>query len=306
MFDLHDFRYFVEVAKRGSFAKAARALGLPTSTISYRIQQLEKQLGVVLLARTSRSVSMTDAGEEFRRHADAVLERAEQARAAMRRRLDSPSGTVRYTASVATSIFAMPGIVSSFLEAHPSVNVVEQSNNSQIDIVGEGFDLAIRAHSADLPDSGLMQRPLADVPWFLFAAPSYLDAHGTPAHPDELQGHATLFMKRDNVAPSWRLASQRREKREHVTVPLTPRMHGECMVTLKAAASAGLGVVALPAYVARDELACGKLRRALPDWLAAESRLTAILPERRGMSVATRAFLDHLVARLPAAVRLEA
>ena len=163
--DLNDFLYFVQVVDRGGFTAAGRTLGIPKSTLSHRIQQLETKLGVRLLNRTSRRFGMTDAGEEFYRHAVVMLREAELAETAIRHRLNEPTGTVRCTAAVATMQFAMRDIVPDFLLRYPKVNVVAHATDQNVDIVGENYDVAIRAHSDPLPDSTLVQRTLTPAPW---------------------------------------------------------------------------------------------------------------------------------------------
>src|SRR6266403_1725368 len=137
MLDLNDFFYFVQVVDRGGFTAAGRELRIPKSTLSHRLKELEKSLGVRLLNRTSRRFGMTDAGSEFYRHAVATLLEAEQAETAMRRRLHEPSGTVRCTASIATMQFAVSEVVSSFLATHPKVTVVAHATNQLVDLVRE-------------------------------------------------------------------------------------------------------------------------------------------------------------------------
>src|SRR4029077_10878353 len=187
--DLNDFFYFVQGVDRGGFTAAARTLRIPKSTLSHRIQQLETELGVRLLNRTSRRFAMTDAGEEFYRHAAAMLREAELAESAIRHRLDAPTGTVRCTAAMATMQFALRDIMADFLVRYPKVNVVARATDENVDIVGENYDVAIRAHSDPLPDSALVQRSLTPAPWFLFAGSAYLDAHETPQTPQDLRGH---------------------------------------------------------------------------------------------------------------------
>ena len=201
MLDLNDFFYFVQVVDRGGFTAAGRTLRIPKSTLSHRIQQLESNLGVRLLNRTSRRFSITDAGEEFYRHAVVMLGEAELAETAIRHRLNEPTGTVRCTAAVATMQFAMRDMMPDFLVRYPKVNVVAHATDQNVDIVGENYDIAIRAHSDPLPDSTLVQRTLTPAPWFLFAGSAYLDANKTPQIPRDLQNHPSLFMMRTGVAP---------------------------------------------------------------------------------------------------------
>jgi len=303
MLDLNDFFYFVQVVDRGGFTAAGRTLRIPKSTLSHRIQQLETDLGVRLLNRTSRRFAITDAGEEFYRHALAMLREAELAETAIRHRLSEPTGTLRCTAAVATMQFAMRDMVANFLLRNPKVNVVAHATHQNVDIVGENYDVAIRAHSDPLPDSTLVQRTLTPAPWFLFAGSAYLDSSAEPQTPKDLHNHPSLFMMRTGVAPVWRLRHSNKSKRE-VVMRLTPRLLSDDMTALKQAAIAGLGVVALPGYVCREDVRAGALRRVLPHWLAGDSTITALIPYRRGLLPAVRVFVDHLAAEFPKAVVL--
>lgn len=303
MLDLNDFFYFVQVVDRGGFTAAGRTLGVPKSMLSHRMQELENNLGVRLLNRTSRRFGLTEAGEDFYRHAVAMLREAELAEATIRHRLTEPTGTVRCTAGVATMQFAMSDIIADFLVRYPKVNVVAHATDRAVDIVGENFDVAVRAHSEPLPDSNLVQRTLAPAPWFLFAGSSYLDANEAPRTPEDLENHPSLFMMRSNVAPVWRLRHAH-EPRDEVIVPLTPRLLGDEMIGLQQAAIRGLGVVALPGYIGRAAVRSGQLRRVLPDWLAGDSTITALIPQRQGLLPSVRAFLDHLAAEFPKMVAM--
>jgi DNA-binding transcriptional LysR family regulator len=301
MLNLNDFFLFVQMVDRGGFTAASRTLRTPKSTLSHRIQQLETDLGVRLLNRTSRKFGMTDAGEDFYRHAAAMLREAEMAESAIRHRLSEPSGTIRCTGGVATMQFAMADIISDFLAQHPKVNIVVHAVDRAVDIVGENYDIAIRAHSDPLPDSNLVQRRLAPAPWFLFAGSDYLDANGEPEKTQDLRDHPALFMMRTGVAPVWRLRHGRRARNE-VVMPLTPRLLSDDMVGLQEAAIKGLGIVALPGYVCRAAVKSGALRRVLPNWIAGDSTITALIPYRKGLLPSVRAFLDHLAAEFPKAV----
>jgi DNA-binding transcriptional LysR family regulator len=301
--DLNDFFLLVQVVDRGGFTAAGRTLRMPKSTLSHRIQQLETNLGVRLLNRTSRRFGMTDAGQEFYRHAVAMLREAEQAETAIRHRLSEPTGIVRCTAGLVTMQVTMGDIVADFLLRYPKVNVVAHATDHYVDIVGENYDVAVRAHSDPLPDSTLVQRTLAPAPWFLFAGSAYLDADDAPQTPQDLQKCPSLFMMRTGVAPVWRLRHSSKVKNE-VVIPLTPRLLSDDMIALKRAAIAGLGVVALPGYVCREDVRSGALRRVLPSWLAGDSMFTALIAYRQGLLPSVRVFVDYLAAELPKAVLL--
>ncbi|AOF93174.1 LysR substrate-binding domain-containing protein [Sinorhizobium sp. RAC02] len=304
MLDLNDFYFFVQVVDRGGFTAAGRTLHVPKSTLSHRIRRLEADLGVRLINRTSRRFGMTDAGGEFYRHAVAMLQQAEQAETAIRHRLSEPTGTVRYTTGVATAQFAMGDLVAGFLLRFPKVNLIGHATDQTVDIVGENFDVAIRAHSTPLPDSTLVQRMLAPAPWLFFAGAAYLDTNGSPETPPDLARHPSLFMMRTGIAPTWRLRHSSDAKGDEMIVPIAPRLLSDDIVGLKQAAIAGLGIVALPGYICRDEVRAGRLRRVLPDWLAGESTITALIPYRQGLLPSVRAFIDHLAAEFPKVVLL--
>jgi DNA-binding transcriptional LysR family regulator len=146
-----------------------------------------------------------------------------------------------------------------------------------------------------------VQRTLTPAPWFLFVGSAYLDAEGLVDTPRDLAKHPSLFMMRTGVEPVWRLRRSGGRK-EEVVVPLTPRLLIDDMLSLKQAAIGGIGVVALPGYVCRDELRSGVLRQVLPGWIAGDSTLTALLPCRQGLLPSVRAFIEHLAAELPKAV----
>lgn len=302
MLDLNDFFYFVQVVDRGGFTSAGQTLRVPKSTLSHRIQQLESALGVRLLNRTSRRFGLTDAGAEFYGHAVAMLRDAEVAETALRGRLSEPTGTIRCTASVATMQFALLDIIADFLEQHPKVSVQGHAADRIVDLVGENFDIAVRAHAEPLPNSNLVQRTLAPTPWFLFAGTDYLARRGAPQSPEELGRHPSLFLSRSGAFPAWRLRHQRLNRDDEIVIPLTPRLVLDDVMSLRTAAIKGLGIVALPGYVGTGAVRAGRLARILPDWIAGDSTLTALIPYRRGLQPSMRAFLDHLAGAFPKAV----
>jgi len=149
----------------------------------------------------------------------------------------------------------------------------------------------------------LVQRTLTPAPWFLFAGSAYLDANEVPQTPRELEKHPSLFVMRTGMAPAWHLRHTSKAT-DRMVVPLAPRLQSDDMIGLKQAAIAGLGVVALPGYVCRDEVRSGALRRVLPTWLADHSTITALIPYRQGLLPSVRVFIDHLAAEFPKAVRM--
>ncbi|WP_394826311.1 LysR substrate-binding domain-containing protein [Pendulispora albinea] len=294
--DLNALHYFVQIVDRRSYTAAARALGLPKSTLSRRIGELEATLGARLIQRTSRKFVVTEVGLDVYRHAQAMLEEARAVEHAVKQRLAEPAGVVRLSCAQGVAQFALSRLLPRFMERFPKIDVVLHTTNRRVDLVEEGFDLAVRAHALPLPDSSLVQRPLAHVTWALFAAPAYVERAGTPAAPADLRTHAVIVQGRD---PLWRLQHAHHPT---VTLPLAPRLQSDSMGVVKDLVLAGSGIAALPAYTCRLELAGGAVQRVLHEWTAGQATLTLLSPSRRGQLPSVRAFADFLMAEFPAVV----
>lgn len=293
--DLNDVYFFVQVVQHNGFAAAARALDVPKSTLSRRIQELERRLGARLIQRTSRRFLVTEVGQEFLRHARTMLLAAEAAESSVRSRLAEPNGVVRFTCSVGMAPILAP-LLPKFLAAHPKVSLVQHASNRFVNIVEEGFDLALRGHLEALPDSGLIQRELLRTPWVLLASPRYLERAGVPSSPEELAAHPALLLGVAGAERPWTL---RRDGEQVGPVEVEARLRSDDIDTLKAAAVEGLGIVALPLYLCRRELEAGTLERVLPEWEAGEGMITMLTPSRRGQLPSVRAFMDFLIAEFP-------
>ncbi|WP_449090253.1 LysR substrate-binding domain-containing protein [Rhizobium sp. 23-156Da] len=297
--DLNDVRYFVQVVDSGGLTAASRSTGIPKSTLSHRLQQLEAGLGVRLVNRTSRAQTLTEAGSLFYRHALVMLQSAEMAENSVRQRLDEPTGVVKFTTAIATSMYVLRHIIPQFAIDHPKINLVQHTGDEQTDIIGGAFDLAIRAHEGQMTDSALVQRTLSPAPWFIFAAPCYLQHRGEPTTPDDLLEHDLLAMYRPGQATVWKLSHPLMGDR---SLAVQPRMAGNDLMMLKQAAADGIGITALPGYICREELLEGKLQRVMPEWLAGKAVITAVLPFRDYVLPSVRAFLDYLIIELPKVV----
>jgi DNA-binding transcriptional LysR family regulator len=302
MLDLNDVYYYAQVVEHRGITAAARALDVPKSSISRRILALEASLGARLIQRTSRKFVVTEIGAEFHRHALAMLVEAEAAEGVVRRRTAEPSGTIRFTCSVAFAQLALAELMPRFMAAYPRVRIVQHATNRHVDPVQEGFDLCLRAHTEPLPSSSLVQRPLAQIPWHLFAGPGYLARKGTPGEPDALSEHDGIALGGAQESYAWRLRDVR-DTDQVVTVPFTPSLQSDDMATLKAAACAGLGIVALPGYVGRGEVERGQLVRVLPQWIAGVATISLLIPSRRGLLPSVRAFSEFLLTHVPTAVQ---
>lgn len=302
MLDLNDVYYFVQVVEHRGITAAGRALDLPKSSLSRRILALEATLDARLIQRTSRRFVVTEVGEAFYKHAVAMLVEAESAENVVRQRKAEPSGTIRFSCSVALAQLALAELIPSFMERYPRVRIVQHATNRQVDPVHEGFDLCLRAHSAPLPDSTLVQRPLAQVPWQLFAGPAYLQRKGVPDTPDALRRHDGIALSGMQDTHAWRLHHLLHPDQIEV-IRFEPSLESDDMATLKAAACQSLGIVALPGYVGQIEVRKGQLVRVLPQWSAGDATVSLLMPSRRGQLPSVRAFTDFLAERIPAAVQ---
>jgi DNA-binding transcriptional LysR family regulator len=287
--NLNDLILFVRAVDSGGFAAAGRRLGLPKSTISKRVAELETALGARLIHRTSRSFVLTELGRDFYDHAQAAMIEAEAAESVVRRRLAEPSGTVRITASVPTAQFRLSGLLPALARAYPKIRLQLHVTDRFVDVVQEGFDIAVRSHFAPLPDSELVQRRMAVERITLVAAPDYLARRGVPREPADLTDHDGLLT--GPSATVWRL--RHRDGREVQVAPASSFVADESIVLLKAAA-AGLGVVCAPETMSADARAAGTLATVLPEWEAGAVWTTLLTPSRRGQLPAVRAVIDFL------------
>src|SRR5579863_3008515 len=302
MLDLNDVYYFVQVVEKRGISAAAKSLDLPKSSVSRRVLALEEALAVRLIQRTSRSFVVTDVGQEFYRHAVAMLESANAAEDVIRRRVAEPSGIIRFTCPVAFAQLAMANLIPAFMARFPQVRIVQHATNRYVDPISEGFDLCLRAHTVPLHESTLIIRRLAEIPWHLFAGPEYLSRKGVPKTPTELSDHDGVLLNGTSESPCWALQHERTLQK--ISVPFSPRLQSDDMATLKAAACAGLGIVALPGYVGLPETKLGQLARVLPQWTAGEAMISVLMPSRRGMLPSVRAFVDFMATQVPSTVTL--
>jgi DNA-binding transcriptional LysR family regulator len=302
MLDLNDVYYYAQVVEHGGITAAARALDVPKSSISRRILALEASLGARLIQRTSRRFVVTEIGAEFHRHALAMLVEAEAAESVVRRHTTEPSGMIRVSCPVAFAQLALAELIPRFMAAYPRVRIVQHATNRYVDPVQEGFDLCLRAHTEPLPSSSLVQRALAQIPWYLFACPSYLARKGTPGEPNALSEHDGIALAGAQDSYAWHLRDARHPD-QVVAVSFTPSLQSDDMATLKAAACAGLGVVALPGYVGHGEVERGRLVRVLPQWIAGVATISLLMPSRRGLLPSVRAFVQFLSDHVPMAVQ---
>jgi DNA-binding transcriptional LysR family regulator len=297
--DLNDLYLFAQVVERRGFTAAGDALGIPKSRISRRITQLEARLGARLLQRTSRRMSLTEAGQELYRHCIAMIAEAHAGEDAVRKRLGEPVGTVRVSLPMAIADIALPRLLPRFMQQFPKVRLMVQASNRQIDLIEENIDVVVRGTGAQLESSSLVQSSLCSVHWMLVASPPYLAQHGPIADLAALAGVDVLhYAPLSDTEASWRLLGS--DEAKHQAPIGKVRLQSDNLSILKQAALAGMGVASLPRYACAAELAAGSLLPVLPDWRPRAGYLMVLFPSRRGLAPAVRAFVDFLKNELPA------
>lgn len=293
MLNLNDLYFFVQVVDHGGFASAARHAGVPKSTLAKRVAALETDIGVRLIQRTSRRFTVTELGQDFYRHASAMLIEAEAAENVVKGRLAEPSGVVRMTASVPTAQHVLAEPLLELAHTYPKLRVALHATDRFVDLVQEGFDIAVRDHFAPLPDSGLVQRRVHTDPVYLLASPDYVERRGAPEHPGDLANHDGLVTY--SFSGTWLLEGETGEKAEGRPVP---RMAADESTVLLRAARAGFGIACLPRRLGLADLDSGTLVKLLPGWTAGQVTTTLLMPHRRGQLPSVRAVADLLAERI--------
>lgn len=291
MQDTNDMLYFAEVVERGGFAAAGRHLGVPKSKLSRRVAELESRLGVRLLQRTTRRLSLTDVGEVYLRHCLAMRDAADAAAEAVEQVQTEPRGTVRVACPVTLAQTTVGPIIALFLERFPQVKVDMRVSNRVVDLVEEGVDVALRVRPT-LEDSGsLVVKNLGTSQSYMVVSPAQLHRQGHPASPDDLVRMDTVAMSATDGKASLLLLGPHGAT---FTLVHQPRFVADDLLTLKFAVLHGAGMGFLPGYMCRNELDDGRLVHVLAGWAPRPGVFHAVYPSRRGMVPAVRRFLDFL------------
>lgn len=284
---------FRATAEAGSFAAAARRLGLTPAAVSRTVADLEAQLNVRLFNRTTRRMSLTEAGTLYLGHVVRILDGLAEADRALDPLHGTPSGTLRVAAPLTGTLVSLSRAIPRFLLRYPGISLDLDLDDRRVDIVRDGYDLAIRGGDG-LEDSSLTARRLMVMRHVLCAAPAYLAAHGSPRTPEELGAHLCVRFSLSGHADVWEF---RRAERT-VRVPVSGRYSVTSSLAVRDALLEGFGISLIPAsYVAAD-LAAGRLVPLLADWQTVEMSVYAIFPSRRLLAPKLRVFLDFLVAEL--------
>jgi DNA-binding transcriptional LysR family regulator len=291
MNQLEDMRILVEVMDQGGFSAAARRLGLTTQLVSRRVMRLEERLGVQLLTRTTRRLTPTDLGRDYVERSRRILAEVEEAELALSSHLVEPRGRLRVSAPLSFGLSHLASIVHRFSALHPKVELDLDFSDRPVDIVAEGFDMAVRIGL--LPDSSLIARKLADVRFTVVASPDYLARRGEPVELDDLRSHDCLMFKHSHGA-AWFFRVNGVDQTLNVSGPLRAN-NGDI---LRDAAIAGLGITQLPDFLTAPAISDGRLVSLMGKLLPPGGAVYAVRPAHRQQSLPVRAFTDYLIAAL--------
>ncbi|WP_180022120.1 LysR substrate-binding domain-containing protein [Acinetobacter sp. YH16044] len=293
--DLDDFYCFAQVVEHGGFSAAERATDIPKSKLSRRVYNLEERLGVRLIQRSSRHFAVTDIGMNIYRHAQVMMNAAQAAHDLVDHLSTQPRGLIKVSLPVSIAQNEMTKILPEFLKQYPEIKVQMMVTNRRVDIINEGFDLALRVRSNLDDDPNLVIRKFETIEQHLFASQAYLNKFGELKHPEDLSQHQILSMADEHLDQHIIVTDAQHHQKK---IKVNPTVMGSDLSMLAALACQDCGVALLPDSIVSDHVKSGALVRVLPEWKAAHGIFHAVYPSRRGLLPAVRVFIDYLVEKL--------
>jgi DNA-binding transcriptional LysR family regulator len=284
---------FVAVVEQGSLVKAAELLERPTAVVSRQLSALEAHLSTRLLQRTTRRQALTEAGQEFYQRAQQILADLEEAEAIVSQQTLKPEGLLRVSAPLSFAIHRLADLLPGLCDLYPQLRLDIFVTDRTVDLLHDGIDVALLTRLD--PDENVVAREICKLPLVACAAPSYLARHGEPRHPCELAAHRTLSYTYVTFSEPWNFID---EAGNACQAQIDAHVRATTADVLRALASAGHGIVAVPRYVVEDLLAAGTLRAILTDWRLNPLPLYAVFPSRKFVSAKVRVFIEHLLAHL--------
>lgn len=295
-FDLNDTLIFVKVVEQGSFTAAARALGLPKTTVSRKVQELEARLGAQLLNRTTRRLGLTEAGSVYYEHCQNIARELDEAESAVGQLQGGPRGWLRFSAPYSIGIAWITPLLGEFHARYPEVRLDMHLSNEPVDVIGGEIDMALRA--GPLPDSSLVARRLATFRTQVFASPRYIERHGEPLHPDELRHHRVIAVRKHYHAHPSRITWPLSDGTRTIEYPVDPLIVANDPSAVIGPVLCGEGLTLASDVGAKPYVEAGALRRVLAGWTGPEVALSAVFPRGRVVPPKVRVFVDFLVERL--------
>ncbi|WP_312331234.1 LysR substrate-binding domain-containing protein [Acinetobacter variabilis] len=293
--DLDDFYCFAQVVEHGGFSAAERATDIPKSKLSRRVYNLEERLGVRLIQRSSRHFAVTDIGMNIYRHAQVMLSAAQAAHDLVDHLSTEPRGTIKVSLPVSIAQNEMAKILPDFLKKYPEIKVQMMITNRRVDIINEGFDLALRVRTSLDDDPNLVIRQFEKIEQHLFASQGYLNEFGDLKTPEQLSEHKILSMAEEHTEQFLVLQNEQHQQKK---IRINPTVMGSDLNMLAQLAASSCGITLLPDNVVQQYVERGELVRVLSDWKTAHGIFHLVYPSRRGLLPAVRVFIDYLVEHL--------
>jgi len=293
--DLDDFYCFAQVVEHGGFSAAERATDIPKSKLSRRVYNLEERLGVRLIQRSSRHFAVTDIGMNIYRHAQVMLSAAQAAHDLVDHLSTEPRGTIKVSLPVSIAQNEMAKILPDFLKKYPEIKVQMMITNRRVDIINEGFDLALRVRTSLDDDPNLVIRQFEKIEQHLFASQGYLNEFGDLKTPEQLSEHKILSMAEEHTEQFLILQNEQQQQKK---IRINPTVMGSDLNMLAQLAASSCGITLLPDNVVQQYVKRGELVRVLSDWKTAHGIFHLVYPSRRGLLPAVRVFIDYLVEHL--------
>ena len=293
MQNANDMLIFAKVAELGGISAAARALQIPKSKVSRRMAMLEAELDARLLERSTRAVHLTEAGRIYYQHCRQIVEAMESAENSVHQLTDTPRGQLRISASVTTGQQMIAPYLNEFTDRYPLIEIDLELSNRRVDLISEGFDLAIRI--GELEDSNLISKRLGSGRAGLFAAKQYLEQNGRPGNLEALRQHRTLVMSHSEHLLNWHLINN---KGQSNNLDIHPNIRINDLDALITAVAGGCGISCLPTYLVQHHPRGKELEQILPGWHAPEVNFYALYPSLRGLTHKARLWIDFFSDKL--------
>ena len=293
--DLDDFYCFALVVEHGGFSAAERATDIPKSKLSRRVYNLEEQLGVRLIQRSSRHFAVTDIGMDVYRHAQVMMNAAQAAHDVVNHLSSQPRGVIKVSVPVDIAQNQMAKILPAFLKKYPEVRVQMMVSNRRVDVINEGIDLALRVRSKLDNDPNLVLRQFEAIEQRLFASQAYLNEFGHLATPEQLTEHRIISMAEEHLDQHFLLSGPDHQQKK---IKVNPVIMCSNLLMLAELANQNCGIALLPDSIAQGFIKTGQLVKVLPEWTAPHGIFHAVYPSRRGLLPAVRVFIDYLVEQL--------
>ena len=290
----YSMRMYVAVVDGGSFATAADKLEISRAMVSKQIQKLEEHLGTRLMNRTTRRLSLTETGRAFYERSVQIMHDVEEAEQVAGHMTRTPQGVLRVTIPLSYGQHRLATIIGAYTQAYPQVQLDIALSDRKVDLIEDGFDLAVRIGA--LPQSDLIARKIGGVRSIVCASPGYVARHGAPQTPEQLRSHACLGYTLTGSGADWRFETPDGP----LVVPIAGPIRADNGDIIRLAALSGAGILFQPHFIVGDDLAAGRLVQLLPAWQSAELGVYAVYPSRKHLSAKVRTFVDFLAQALGA------